>query len=1077
MSLTSLFVRRPPLVFVLLALIGLAGTMAYRTLVQQQFPNVSTPTISVSVQYGGASPTVMRDTIVRPIEDAIAGTPDLQNLSSNIQAGRATISAAFYLTSDVNTDLVNVQKSLQTAQHQLPTDLQPPTINVRDPSQATVVTLSLTSAKLTESQLSTIANNEVVPAINQIPDIAFVSVGGGVTPAYEVVVDPQKLAAANLTLNDVVTTVGTSNTRAAGGIAYGRDRQTQIDIRGDINSPQSISFLPIGPPASSSTATTTLPSTTSGSLSARTGTTNPWTSAPEVLRIGDVASVVDGYTPRQLNGFVDGINGVFLSVQKTATSSEVTASDNVIAALPRIRAQFPDITFGVVNVQSKFTQQQIDGVIRTLVEGIVLTGIVMLFFLGSWRNAIVILIAIPASLCVALAVMKMMNMTLDTISLLGMTLVVGILVDDSTVVLENVERHYEIGQPPDEAAINGRNEIGMAAIVITLVDVVVFLPIAFMQGQVGRNLVEFALVVVISTLTSLFVSFTITPSVAANWALKGHWTPWPFVRAFHRGFEYVRTLYTHRILLWGLRHRVQFVAFCFASLMFAVAMIPLGIVGEEFIPPIDRGQVFVQVTYPVGTPLTTTTAAVLKLEQKLRALPDIASDTALAGGYASPYGGQLVESNVGQIQIFLADNRAHSTAYWVTQYRQIAAQTLPNVPVLVIPATGQGGGNSQPLDELVTDTTGADPTPYAQKIYDAMLHTPGAVNVNSSAVSLSPQVELLFQRAKMRALDVSIGTATTAARAAFGGAIATQFESPQGLIQVQVIYPRDQRNDLSTIAQIPVRANNGQIVHLGDFTTFRWSPTPPLITRVNRNTVIDVSANFAPSSSLSNVQNAFMARVAALHLPKNIQVRPRPNGSQDLMNQTLIGLGSSLVLSIVLVFLLMIALYNSYRSPLIIMFSVPVAAVGALGALAITHETLNLFSLIGTIMLVGIVTKNGILLVDYANTLRRRGRNKLRAIVESAYTRFRPIVMTSVSVVAGNIPLALALEPGSSVRSSLGTVVIGGILSSLFLTLVLVPIMYTWLAPAHVPATERAAPSAEPSRNGRGGTQGVPVHA
>ncbi|HXL61230.1 MAG TPA: efflux RND transporter permease subunit, partial [Mycobacterium sp.] len=819
MSLTALFVRRPPLVFVLLVLMGLAGTMAYRTLVQQQFPNVSQPTVSVSVQYGGASPTVMRDTIVRPIEDAIAGTPNLQNLSSNVQAGRATISAAFYLTSDVNTDLVNVQKSLQTAQHQLPTDLQPPTINVRDPSQATVVTLSLTSAKLTESQLSTIANNEVVPAINQIPDIAFVSVGGGVTPAYEVVVDPQKLAAANLTLNDVVTTVGASNTRAAGGIAYGRDRQTQIDIRGDINSPQSISFLPIGPPASSSTATTTLPSTTSGSLSARTGTTNPWTSAPEVLRIGDVASVVDGYTPRQLNGFVDGINGVFLSVQKTATSSEVTASDNVIAALPRIRAQFPDITFGVVNVQSKFTQQQIAGVINTLLEGIALTGLVMLVFLGSWRNAIVVLIAIPASLCVALFVMKLMGLTLDTISLLGMTLVVGILVDDSTVVLENIDRHHELGQPPDEAAITGRNEIGMAALVITLVDVVVFLPIAFMQGQVGRNLVEFAIVIVISTLTSLFVSFTITPSLAANWALRGHWKPFGIIRAFHRGFDRARWFYAHRVLPWGLRHRVPFVAACFASLVFAVALIPLGVVGEEFIPPVDRGQIFVQVTYPVGTPLTTTTAAVLKLEQQLRSLPDIASDTALAGGYASPYGGQLVESNVGQIQIFLADNRQHPTAYWVNQYRQIAAKTLPNVQVLVIPATGQGGGNSQPIDVLVTDFTGGDPTPYAQKAYDAMLHTPGAVNVNSSAVALSPQVELLFQRAKMRALDVTIGTATTAARAAFGGTIATQFESPQGLIQVQVIYSRDQRNDLATISAIAVRANNGQIVHLGDFTT------------------------------------------------------------------------------------------------------------------------------------------------------------------------------------------------------------------------------------------------------------------
>jgi hydrophobic/amphiphilic exporter-1 (mainly G- bacteria), HAE1 family len=1051
MSLTALFVRRPPLVFVLLFLMGLAGVMAYRTLVQQMFPNVAIPTISVSVTFPGASPTVMRDTIVKPIEDALAGTTDLQNLSSNIQAGRATIAAAFYISSNVNTDLVNVLKALQTAQHSLPTTLQPPTVNVRDPSEATVVTLSLTSAKLSESQLSLIANNEVSPYLSQIPDVSFVNVGGGANPAYEVVVDPQKLATANLTLNDVITTVGSSNTRAAGGTAYGRDRQTQIDIRGDIFQPQSISNLPISPPAGGTTA----PSVTSGNLAAGTGSIDPWTSSSSVLRIADVATVVNGYEPRTMNASVNGINGIFLGVQKTSASSEVTASDNVIAALPRLEAQFPDITFGVVNVQSKFTVQQIDGVIRTLIEGVVLTGLVMLFFLGSWRNAIVVLIAIPASLCVALFVMKLLGLTLDTISLLGMTLVIGILVDDSTVVLENIERHHALGEPADQAAIKGRNEIGTAALVITMVDVVVFLPIAFVGGVVGANLAEFAIVVVIATLTSLFVSFTITPSVAANWALKSHWKPWGIIRGFERGFNAVRSAYAHRILPWGLRHRVPFIAVCFASLVGAIALIPIGVVGEEYIPPISNGQIFVQVTYPVGTSLEKTNVAVLKLEHVLRGLPDIQSDTALAGGYSSPYGGLLVESNVGQIVLYLDAAGTAKTTYWVNQYRKIAATTLPNTQVLVIPSTGQTGGNSQPLDELVTDVTGGDPTPYAQKAYAAMLHTPGAVNVNSSAAALSPQVELIFQRAKMRALDVSLGTATTAAQAAFGGAIATQFESPEGLIQVQVIYPRDQRNNLSSIAEIPVRSGNGQMVHLGDFSAFRWSPTPPLITRVNRNTVIDISANFAPGASLSNVQNAFTQRVAALHFPKNIQVRPRPLGAQDLMNQTLLGLGGSLILSVVLVFLLMVALYNSYISPAIIMFSVPVATVGAVGGLALAHETLNLFSLIGTILLVGIVTKNGILLVDYANTLRRRGAGKIRAIVESAETRFRPIIMTSLSVVAGNIPLALALEPGSGVRASLGTVVIGGILSSLFLTLILVPIMYVWLAPSHLAVTEK----------------------
>ena len=267
-------------------------------------------------------------------------------------------------------------------------------------------------------------------------------------------------------------------------------------------------------------------------------------------------------------------------------------------------------------------------------------------------------------------------------------------------------------------------------------------------------------------------------------------------------------------------------------------------------------------------------------------------------------------------------------------------------------------------------------------------------------------MDVIFDRAKAQALNVTIGTAATAARAAFGGAIATQFETADGLEQVQVIYPAQLQTTLSELANVPIRTNTGQIVHLGDFSHFQSDPVSPLITRVDRNTVIHLSANITADTSLSNVQAAFLARVKDLNLPKNIIVRPRPLGQQDFMQQTLVGLGTSLILSIMLVFLLMVALYNSYRSPFIIMFSVPVAAVGALGALYLTHSTLNLFSLIGTILLVGIVTKNGILLVDYANTLRERGESKLKAIQESAFTRFRPIIMTSISVIAGNIDTA-----------------------------------------------------------------------
>ncbi len=373
----------------------------------------------------------------------------------------------------------------------------------------------------------------------------------------------------------------------------------------------------------------------------------------------------------------------------------------------------------------------------------------------------------------------------------------------------------------------------------------------------------------------------------------------------------------------------------------------------------------------------------------------------------------------------------------------------------MIPSTGTQGGNAQPIDELVSDLSGGDPTSAAQQVLQALQQTPGAQNVNSSASALSPQVNVLFNREAARSLDVAISDAASAVNAAFAGALPTQVITSQGIEQVQVIYPLANQQDLSEVESIPMRALNGNIVSVGDVAQLQLEPTLPLITRENRLTVIHVDANVAANTSLANVQAAFQKKLAALHLPQTIRVAPSAQGQQSEMAQTLSDIGHTMILSLVLVFFLMVALYNSYSSPFIIMFSVPVAAVGAVGSLMLTHSTLNLFSLIGSMLLIGLVAKNGILLVDYANTLRRRGHSKIEAIKESAKTRFRPIMMTTLAMVSGMLPLALAFEPGSQERQSLGVVVIGGLLSSLVLTLVLVPVMYEWIAPKEMSTREQ----------------------
>lgn len=1178
---TRLFVTRPALVFVALALIAVAGGIALSTIVQQQFPNIDFPTISVRASYPGGSTTEIRDAIVRPIEDAIAGAPDLDHINTTVQQGQATISAVFSLTSNKTTDLVQVQRRILVAQSELPSDMPAPTVGTFDPAEATIVTLGVSSSSLAPGALSGIVTNNVVPDIEQIDGVSNVNVGGALTPAIEVQVDPNKLISSGLTLDDIVSTISGNNTREPGGIAYLPNRETTIDVRGDVRNAATVAGLPIfaasaftstfgnasykepalpgspGAPAGtagtasaagggattvsaaspaaqaasvSSTAATSAPaSATSGSsanaaapaitpvpnavpatpapvvtplataasampnlaaqiiaqtsavpaASAASGASssesaaatgsyggftlaslNPWTASARLVDVASVADVTDSYEPQRQYSYVGTVPTISLGVQKSTGASEVTAAQNVARALPGIERTYPALTFKVLNDQAAYTKQQIWGVFHTLIEAIAITAIVMLFFLKSWRNSIVVLIAIPASLCVTLAAMKIVNFTIDTVSLLAMTLIIGILVDDSIVVLENVERHHQNGEPPKEAAIKGRTQIGPAAVVITLVDVVVFLPIAFLPGTVGKFLSEFALVVVTATLTSLAISFTITPALAGNWSLFSKWKAPKPIAKFADGFERVRQWYATRALPWALRRGRLVAAVSAIAVVLSLLLVPLGAVGFEFMPPVDRGEIFVQATYPTGTPLTTVNAAIASMAASFAKLPDVQTQTALAGGTQSNFGGMLVQGSVGQIHVFLKDNRRRPTSYWAPVLGRIASGIAPNARIVSIPATGAGGGNSQPIDYLVTSTDD-HPEVWAAKVAEALRATPGTANVNSSAEKLAPQIDIEFDRDRARALGVNIGQAAAAIRAAFGGTLATQFNTARGTKYVQVLYPRAFQTSLSQVSAIPVRTIGGSLTYIGDVANYVSDPSDPLMTRVNRETVVHVQSNLAPGATQSIVQRNFTRRLKALDLPSSVTVKANVGGQQQNLSDTVRGMGVSLMLSLLLVYLLMVALYDSYRLPFIIMFAVPVAAVGALTSLAITHQALNLFSLIGTVLLVGLASKNGILLVDFANHMVERGMNRADAMIEAARERFRPIVMTTSAMIAGMTPIALALDPGSSQRQALGIVVIGGLVSSLLLTLVLVPVMFMWLGPKPRGSTAKAPASRE----------------
>jgi HAE1 family hydrophobic/amphiphilic exporter-1 len=1048
MWLTRLFVARPTLVTVFLALVILAGSVASSTLVKQQFPSTDTPSIQVLVSYPGASTTEMRDAIVRPLEDQIAGTPDLDYLESSIQPGQASIVAVFNLSSDQNNDLVQVQGRVQNAQRSIPNDVQTPQISLYNPSEAVVTSLVIRSPSLATGDLSSLAINKIVPAIEQVPGVSFVQANGVVTPSIQINVNPKALTSSGFTLTDIVSSVTNNNVRAPGGILYSKNRETNLDVRGDIQDASTVANLLISASVTNSSA----------------GTTDPWSTSTRLFHIGDVASVQDTYETQRVFSYSNGIPCVVLDIQKSADVSEVDTSNRVLAILPELRRTYPDVTFDVLNVQSTYTQQQLSGVIRTLIEAILFTGLVMLFFLRSWRNAIVVMIAIPSSLLVTLAAMQLAHFTLDMVSLLAMTLIIGILVDDSIVVLENVERHYHAGEAPTQAAITGRSEIGVAAIVITLVDVVVFLPISFLPGSVGLFLREFGLVVTVATLTSLFVSFTVTPTLAGRWALTSTWQPWGVIESFTRGFERLRLWYASHALSWALRNGRLVALISVLSVVFAFALIPLGLVGFEYIPPVDRGELYITLTGPSGTPLETTRRNTLAVERIVDGIADLRAESSTAGEYVGQISGYIQNAAVGQIDVYLNDKRGHNTAYWANQLQGRAQKLLPGMTVVAVPATDISGGNGQPIDEVISSVNG-EPEAYAAKVSAALAATPGAIDVTTSAVADAPQFDIEFNRDRARTLSTSIGTAATAIEASFGGDLATQFTGEDGLKDVVVTYPLQDQQSLSAIGSILIRASNGSIVHVGDIARLVKTPAPPIIERINRANVVSVGANLAPGAVLSNVQSDFSRRLANLHLPSTVTVAPAAGGNEQEVGSTVTGMSIALTLSVILVYLLMVALYNSYRTPFIIMFAVPVAVVGALGSLALTHQTLNLFSLIGSVLLIGLVTKNGILLVDFADARQREGLGPREAMRRAARERFRPIIMTTCAMIAGMTPLALVLDPGAQAESSLGTVVIGGLASSLLLTLMLVPVVYVAMASRPVRAhDDDASPTAGTTR-------------
>jgi HAE1 family hydrophobic/amphiphilic exporter-1 len=1020
--LTRFALKNPIAVTLFYVLIAVLGIAALLRMGRSILPPVSFPVVAIAAPYPGAGPREIERLVVEPIEDRLDAIPDLDRVSVSAQDGSASLLVRFRFGSNLDTDRSNVQQAVDAARPNMPLDLIPPVVANSDPSQAPILEEAVTSAVLSPRELAELVDDRIAPALRAAPGGGEVRASGEATRQLTVVPQTASLGAIGATSLDVLRAVTSANDIFPGGRFRARLSEATVGVRSSAESAEALLALPVAIPGGAT------------------------------IRVADVARALDGYADDSVISRVDQTRAIVVYVSRAQGEDSIRTIGTASAAFARLAKRYPLIRFERLRSDAPYTAAAIDGVLQTLGEGIVLTVLVMLFFLHAWRNAIISAIAIPASLLAAFTAMWIAGFTINVLSLMALSLTIGILVDDSIVIVEAIAR-ADRGLQGDRAALAGRGELGGAAFAITLVDVAVFAPIAFMSGVVGEFMREFGAVIVFATAFSLLVSFTLTPLLAARWALRpparARVLPWmlrtPFVqraaniwstgvRAARDFEERIGQTYAERWLPQAWQRRRLVLGAALAACIASLALLMSGRIASEFSPSVNRGVATVDLAFPAGTPLAVTDERAMRVAEKLLD-DDAVAHTVVTAGRAFNGTTDVFASNVAQIDALLTDTASSGDAV-VEKIK--AMQGL--IADARISGSGKGMGGTAPISYNVAGEPGSIDA-AAARIAQALSENPNATDVRVSDAGVGPRLDITIDPAKSVLLGVASDDAAQTARIATGGTIAAKVRMTSGLVNVYLRSDAAENGDLDGILRSTVRSNTNVLVPLADLATVTRGSEPAIIERENGERVVSVTANTVGSAPIGLVTGPMAARLRDPNfLPSGARVEPR--GDIEQFIETAGKILATLALSVGIVYGILAILYRSYSLPLVIMLTVPLAAIGAFGALYITKQPLNLYSMLGIVMLVGIVAKNGILLVEYAEREVRAGVPALEAMRDAARLRFRPIVMTTLAMIAGMLPLALGHTIGAEYRQALGIVVIGGLSSSLLLTLFVVPVVY-----------------------------------
>jgi len=1010
MNLAELFIRRPVMTVLLNAAIVLAGVIGFRSIPVAALPSYDTPVINVFASLPGANPETMASSVALPLEKQFQTVPGLKTISSTSTIGNTSLTLEFEEGRNIDAAAVDVQAALLRAQRALPTDMtSPPSYRKVNPADAPVLLIALTSPSLAPSDLQDFAEHLISPTLSTIDGVAQVNIFGSKRYAVRVRVQPEALAARNIGLDELSAALRSANVNTPVGTLDGPQQTLTLQANRQLRNAADFADLIV---------------------STRGG--NP-------VRLRDVARVEDSLESLKSWATLNGENSITIAILRQPGANTVRVVDAIRAALPTLQSQMPQsVALTPVNDRSKSVREALHDVTLTLLGTIALVVLVIFLFLRRFVATVIPTLSLPVSLVGAVALLWGLSYSLDNISLLGLTLAVGLVVDDAIVVLENIIRHVENGVHPFQAAMRGAREVSFTIISISTSLIAVFIPIFFMPGVIGLLFHEFAVVVALAIVVSAFVSLTLVPMLASRFLTdEAHKKPpGAIVHAFEQGFDLLLGGYT-RVLDMALRHRA--LVLLIATATFIATAWLFAVIPKGFFPEEDIGQI--QVSTEAGE--DTSFPEMVRLQEQAAGI--IRRDANVAA--VSSFNGGSGAQNTGRMFITLKPAGERAPMKKVIEGLRGKLREVAGISVFMRPVQNLqlGGRPSKAQYQYILQSVRSDElNVWANRLQDRLRADPAFRDVTSDAQLRALQAQLRIDRDRANTLGVSIEAIRTALFNAFGERQVSTIYLPTDSYQVIMEVQPEAKEDERALGSIYVRSSTGALVPLSSFTTVERTVGPTSINHVGQLQAVTVSFNLAPGTALGDATAKIDAARSAIQMPSSVitsyggdaAVFKSSQGSQAIL----------IIAALLVIYVLLGVLYESYIHPITILAGLPSAAVGALATLMLFGQDLTLIATIGIVLLIGIVKKNAIMMIDFAlDAQRHQGMKPAMAIREACLLRFRPIMMTTLAALMGALPIALGIGAGAELRQPLGLAVVGGLVFSQAITLFITPVIYITL--------------------------------